>query len=798
MLKKLSFLFFTYLFLFLGEKGFAQDYSVSGTFIDNKENPVEGVEIIIFVNQSIRGSAVTDSNGSFFTSIPKGIYGLKAIYFGEEIYTTNITVNENLNLSKIKIDLQNIQLDEVTINTKKKTIETKADRIVFNVENSVRASGNDALDLLKGTPGVRFQMGNLALVGKNSVRVMIDDRIIMMSGDELNNYLRSLSSDNIKSIEIITTPPAKYDAEGNSGLINIKLKKAAVDTWSAMYRSSYFQSTYASFSSLGSFKFNKKKFSFSADVGGRKGSFATYETSDVFFENENWLTPSKREDFINMLSTKITTEYKINNDQSIGGSFNHLSSTPDISDRSTISILNNSTNAILGYNQTNGFNSNKVETIVGNVFFIQKLDTLGKTFSVDFDIFTYDDRQSRVFDVQDFDSNFSPINNQQRALNTNNQLIKNYSGKFDIELPFSRYKINFGAKLSFIDTFNDVGLFDFNGTDFSLNQGNIFDYNEDTQAFYASYSKDFNEKWKTQIGLRFENTTAKGISRNNNETNVLRYNQFFPTLYVVYTANENHNFSINYNKRIQRPIFEKLNPFEWIFTPFLIYGGNPFLQPSFIDKIEFTYNYKYKLSTNVYASKQIQGERSLPFIDAETNITTVNYDNFYNLETFGITQTWIFDTFSWWESVNQINGFYNKTNFYKDVAINEFNGFGYSFSSNNNFNFDKKKRFSGDVTFTYNSQRNFILYNITQSNSLDFGLRYKFPETGITINFMATDVFRSNLPFYNTVVNNIARRNSIYFDERSFVLSFIYKFGSKKLTLEERQSGNSEEKERLQ
>jgi hypothetical protein len=152
------------------------------------------------------------------------------------------------------------QIQEVEIQAKKKLVERKIDRLVFNVENSISAIGGDALDALKITPGLRVHNDKISMIGKSGMSVMVDDKLIQLSGEDLINYLKTISSDNIKSIEVITTPPAKYDAEGNSGIVNIKLKKTKPNQWSASFKSSYIQSTYPKGSVGGNFNYKKNKF----------------------------------------------------------------------------------------------------------------------------------------------------------------------------------------------------------------------------------------------------------------------------------------------------------------------------------------------------------------------------------------------------------------------------------------------------------------------------------------------------------------------------------------------------------
>ena len=218
---------------------------ISGQIKNEKNNPVEFIEIQLQNKDSIIfKSELTNAEGKFILETEKGEYSLLVRQLGGIYHKQKINVNQDTYIGIINITEKEQQLQEVVITSKKKLIEKKVDRLVFNVENSISASGGDAIDALKLTPRVKVQNEQISMIGKSGMLIMIDDRIIQLSGDDLINYLKTLKSDDIKSIEVITNPPAKYNAEGNSGILNIKLKKAKNDAWSASVRTLYQQASY--------------------------------------------------------------------------------------------------------------------------------------------------------------------------------------------------------------------------------------------------------------------------------------------------------------------------------------------------------------------------------------------------------------------------------------------------------------------------------------------------------------------------------------------------------------------------
>lgn len=204
---------------------YSQQYEIKGRVVGDLSNkPIEFVNATLMKNDSIYSGAVTDSLGVFMVTAPKGDYTLKLEYFGEIAMNNELNILSNIDLGTLKIK-ESVQLQEIVIEAKKPLIQRKVDRLVFNVENTVSAHGGDVLDVIKITPGLKVQNDQISMIGKNGVSVMIDDRLIQLSGDELINFLKALKSDDIKDVEVITTPPAKYEAEGNGGIINIKFKK---------------------------------------------------------------------------------------------------------------------------------------------------------------------------------------------------------------------------------------------------------------------------------------------------------------------------------------------------------------------------------------------------------------------------------------------------------------------------------------------------------------------------------------------------------------------------------------------
>lgn len=804
MILALKRIFSLIIFLFISTL-YCQDYTISGKLFDENNNPIESSEIVLLEQGKIVASTITDNQGFFSLTNPSGIFTLRFYYVGSIIYQTDLELTKDINLGHLKsFDNTNV-LSGVEVTSKKRVIENQVDRTVFNVENSIRSTGTDGFELLKATPGVFVSGNKIGIVGKSTVNVMIDDKIVNLSGNELINYLRGISSENIKNIEVITTPPAKYDAQGNSGLINIKLKKAPEDSWAVNLRNYYMQTSYPSYLGGVSLTFNKNKLSLFTDYIRQTGHDKYWENISNGFETENWEGRTNRKDTRDINRLAFSLDYKISEKASIGTKYIGLLDNPDAKDRNNTTVRDNANNAVTSIFLTNGANKNDSSNHTLNVYYIQQLDTLGKKIAVDFDYFKYIDDQNRTFTTGEFTPENVQIGQSFIANNTSLQDILNYSGKLDVELPTKWATYGFGGKLSFVKNKSNIAFFNLSsGTPLlDINQTNDFDYAENTQSVYANFKKSLGKKWQTQIGLRYENTIVEGtttsLDATQNQTNNFSYDQIFPTIYLTYTHNENHNFSVNYSKRIGRPIFWHLNPFKVYINSFTYSEGNPFLQPSFTDNYELNYNYKENLSFKIYYSKTIDASAQLPIVQSNGDETILRYfrDNYADRSQFGGTISYYFDKFSWWESSNTINGFNNVTTFIKDVPTEARNGFQYHFFTYNSFNLNKSKSLKAELNYEFHSARREFYYSGTQYNKLDVGLRYSIKEQGLNFILLASDVFRSYQADFTSFVNNVSQLNNSYFDERKILIGVTYKFGNKKLAANQRESGNEEVKERL-
>ncbi len=787
-----------FIFILCFSNAFSQT-KITGKVVNQDKKPIEFAEVSLQTSTNVLvKNALTNEQGIFEFSVPNGDYILKINQVNIEIYSKEIAVSENMDLGEIIITEKINQLNEVSIATKKKLIERKVDRVVFNVENSIGATGGDAVDALKLAPGIRVQNDKIAMVGKSGMAVMVDDRLIELSGDDLINYLRTIPSDNISKIEVITTPPAKYQASGNSGLINIKLKKTKKDSWNSSVGTTLTQRSFFGGNVQGDFNYNKDKFSMQSSVNVGNNVKTNTDNNITFFPTETWNSLSPRIIDNKFASVRLASDYKVSDKWSFGMQYLGSFSNMKINGITTTTRANSNNIQINSYINSENQTKDQPNLNAVNMHATNVLDTLGTKINYDIDYFSYRNTDDIDFKGRFLTNNLSEIPNSRFAgFTTNNSDISNYSAKVDVDLPKKWAVFSFGARVSQSVTNNNVAFFDGSSGTLVFNplQSNAFEYTENNQAFYASANKEISKKWTAQFGLRAEATQTTGFSKTLNQTNTLDYIKLFPTLYVSYKANENNTFSTNYSRRINRPNYEQLNPFKIFDNPFIIVEGNPFLQPSFSDNFELIYAYK-NLENKLYFSNVTDGFEQLSIVDSATNITNYFVLNFKNIQSFGITESYTFDMWKWWTSTNSFDLLYVVARSTSLITIPKSEGFVSSLSTNNDFVLNTKKSLLFNFNYTYNFPGVADLAEFSASSALSLSVKYLTLDKKLQISLIGNDVFRQERPVYSMFSNGILQKFNNYYDQQSIRLSLRYKFGNAKLKVQKRDFGNEDERNR--
>jgi outer membrane receptor protein involved in Fe transport len=789
--------FFLVLLLIIPFLCFSQ-INITGTVKDSISN-IEFANVILKnANNEIVSGSITNENGLFKIQSKKGKYNIIISFIGYENWVKEILVEEkDINLGNIQLIESESKLEEIVISAKRPTIKRKVDRLIFNIENSIVSSGGDAIDVLKKTPGVRVEGSNIGLIGKNSVRILINDRLSPLSGEELASYLQTLSSDDIIKIEVITNPPSKYEAEGNSGLINIVLKKVKRDYFGGNIRSTYRQATYSSVFLGGGITYQKNKLSLFTNINSGDGSIEVNETNKIFYPLQSWDTDTKIRYYTKFISGRVGIDYDITDNTSVGVQYLGTTSRPDNREKTRTSILN-TTNSLDSLLLTKANSDKKTYYHSLNGHFKTVFDTIGRSMTINVDYFAYNNELDRVNNTESFLENGDLIQNSTDIFkNTSNQNINSFTSGLDFEWPTKFTNLEFGGKLSFIKNDSDVGAFNFENDIFiaNSNQSNIFEYKENTQAIYASASKSI-EKWDFKLGFRFELTQTEGNSITLNQINNTNYNKLFPTAYITYNPNDNNSLSLNYGKRINRPGYSSLNPFRWFSNPYSFTEGNPFLQPSFTDNFELSHTLRNNLNTSLYVSITEDGSDQITLTDTSNNIQATVRRNFLEEYSIGISQSYTFKKIKWLENYIQYDFNYSKIKSTLPNTIDEQDGVNFYAAIDNSFYFNSKKTFFGELNFWYSSPGVSGVDFITESYAADMGLKWLFLEKDLQIRLVFSDIFKTNQSAIKSIVNGINQEYRNYYDNRQLTISATYRFGNNNLRTKSKQFSNEDERSR--
>lgn len=788
------------LFFLLPFLSFAQ-VTLTGKVADQTGEAVPFANVVLMNGDgTIAGGSVSSEDGTFTVKVAEGTYTLSVTFIGYQPYKKEITLNADRQLETIVLE-GGTELETVTVEARKTLIRRKVDRLVYNIENNVAASGGNVVDALKVSPGVAVNGDQITMIGKSGMRVMVDGRIVELNGEDLVGFLASIPSDDIKEIEIITNPPAKYEAEGNSGLINIVYKKGRKNSWSNRTSMTYFQSYLPRFTLRNNFSYQKDKVSLIFSVNGTTGNTIIKREGEIRYPDGPWRI--SRDDKWNNedLSGRFLLDYDISEKSTIGFQYLGSVSNPDPSQRTnTYTEIYNSSNTIDSLLNNNARSAQRKNNHSLNAHFKTALDTLGKNMSIDVDYFVYNSNHERDVITQSFQTDNTLLGTIFSNFNDSEQGVDNFSTRIDFEHPLKSVNLSYGAKASFTkSTYVTQNFNTITGTPvLDTNVSDDFEYQENVQSLYFNASKQFNDKWSMQLGLRLENTQTEGVSNILNQTNTNDYAKLFPTFYVSYNANEKNNFSFNYGRRISRPLYYQLNPARTYISNVNFIEGNPQLQPSFTHNFELSHVFNRKLVTTLFLSIENDGFGEIADIDPTTNEQFFTHQNFFTHYNYGISQFYTFDKVSWWESQNSLYLIGNRSDFdiQNGITAQAQNGTRFYASSYNTFNLNDAKTIKGQINYWYSSAYKYNLYDYGQSHELDLALRIDMMQRNLQLSMGVYDIFNTSPRRTSSITNGIEQIQTMYPSNRNFRITLTYNTGNKKINVRERRFGNEDEKGR--
>jgi len=728
---------------------------------------------IMAVKDKTKHTTISDEKGKYTLSLSEnGNYNIRLIQDGTELLNTTITVTGDAEKDFYIEKKEEKQIEGIALTARKKLIERKSDRLIYNISNSIASQGIDGVEALGNTPMIRVDENTgVSMVGKSGIAVMINERMLNLSGSELINYLKSIRSENIERIEVITSPPAKYEAQGNSGLINIVLKKNQNLGWNGSLTTSLLQTTYAGFSNSASVNYQNEKLRSSLKLRQYDSQKHSYENYKIIGP-DGLASSDDRRDFWNGAGVNFTLDYQLSKKSIIGIVFDYGfgHSGMDITNTSDYFQHGNYTNTLSTYAEHR--TENKQNTI--SAYYDITFGKLNNKLSITGNYFSNSPQSNIDFTTKDTSGN-------SYVVKTPSELdYKIYSAQTDLTLPYTFAKTEAGIKFTNFDNNSDIKYQNLTGGSYITDpqRSNLFEYNEKNYAAYISLEKQFNDKWSVKAGLRYEYSTVNGNSVSSGQSTENSYGKFFPTAYLTYKSNENNTFGINYSKRINRPGFRAINPFRWYTNINSYYSGNPALSPSINHNFEISYIYKGKLSASAYFQRELNAFGQLVRLEDENKVS--NFYNFFNKNSTGISLSYSDTLFKFWETNYSVDFSYMKTQVFATDAASR-KGNSTVFNIQNNFSLHKDKTVQLFINYWFrlpSSLGNTYSYFVGNFTS---GVKLNMMNKDLQMNIYVSDIFKQAKSNGEIYYQDSTHFFDNYYDSRALTVSLTYNFGNKKI-----------------
>ena len=670
---------------------------ITGTVTDESSKPIDGATVTLLRSKDagLVKVSVTDKTGK---------YEFEKIADGDFIVSVTVAGFQKKNSAPFKISPENSavtvnpvqlapvakNLGEVTVTGRRPLIENKIDRTVVNVDAAPSNAGATALEVLEKSPGITVDNdGNISLKGKQGVIVMMDGKPTYLSPTDLANVLRNLPASALDQIEIMTNPPAKYDASGNSGVINIKTKKSRNEGMNGSYTTGATLSLFERDNTL----YTPPRFNNSLNLNYRKGKINVFGNLNYNYNvNKSELELTRKlydsSGNLDVISNQTTLFNGRNNNYTmkVGMDFFQSKKTvwgfvlngfafygrPTPESYQVLSKPDGSIESVLESVSSTKFN---FKNYSANMNFKHTFDSTGKEITVDADYVGYSNQSKSLLVTQSY--------NKPGGIKTGHFELKGdlpgtidiFSIKSDYTMPIKgNIRFDAGFKISYVQNDNEVNYFRYPNWEVDTIRSNHFIYKENINAAYVS----INKKWKKlsgQFGLRMENTIAKGRqlmtnSRIAGDSSFTRdYTSLFPTAYLNYEVNKNHILTLSYGRRINRPNYQDLNPFVWFLDSLTYRQGNPYLLPQYSNNFELRHSYKNGFTTVLNYSITNDVISQILEQDTENRVTFLTVDNVAKMKNMGIGITAPFKPAKWWNMNVFVNVF---NNHYTGVYYNSF------------------------------------------------------------------------------------------------------------------------------
>ena len=800
---------FTLLLSILSIAAMGQSGNISGTLYDATNQPVLYANVLLHssTDSSMVKVETTDLDGKFkISGIEDGSYFLKASYVGmEDITKDNINISgaNTVELGDITMPASSIELETAVISAKRALVEVKADRTVFNVEGTINSAGENGLSLMRKAPGVLVDNNNnISVLSRSGVLVYIDGKRLPLSGDDLANYLQGLPAEQIDKIDIITNPGARYEAEGNAGIIDIRLKKdkshGANGTISGSLGMGELPKANASIA--GNYRNSK------LNAFGTLGAMNNENFNDLNFKNfQNELVideTNRIENTTRNVNYRLGTDYYVadghilgflvtgrnGDDIATGNNRSEISALSTVTQIDSVLIANNTTDrSVSQYTANTNYRYQKNNN----------------TFNIDLDFGRFNNDGVTSQPNEYFSENGTPLSSVITSYTTP-RTIDIYTGKIDYETEALGGKIGIGTKYGVVSSDNTF-LFNDVVNDIEIQndrRSNQFDYNETVTAGYISYNRPLGDKMSLSTGLRVENTGSKGeltafLPELQEPPVDTSYTNLFPTIGISYQYAPMHAFSANYGRRINRPDYNVLNPFKEQLSILSFSEGNPFLRPEIVNNVELGYTYQYRYNFKIaYSRTTDQITRLIGPDEEDPRAGFINYDNLATQTVWSANLSLPFQfTQKWNAFFNLSSGYTDNQAEYPNGAIVDVQAWTYNIYSQQTYTLPGG--FTGEVSGYFNGPGVWGgVFKYNETWSLNLGLQKKFLDNNLNVKLSAQDLFFQSGWDGQSEFDGLLSEGNGNWDSRKVVLSASYNFGNNNVKSRKRKTGIESESKR--
>jgi iron complex outermembrane recepter protein len=782
---------------------------VTGMIKDEEGKAVKGATISLLKDTAVVKFAVTGADGQYsFTGIKEGNYRVKASFVGFKpsvsapfSYSTSDVAVPAMVMTKVEGNLK-----EVVVTASKPLVEVKADKTVLNVEGTINAVGNDMLELLRKSPGIMVDKDdNITMNGKNGVQVYIDGRPTPLAGSDLANYLKSIQSSQVESIELITNPSAKYEAAGNAGIINIRLKKNKSFGTNGSVNAGWAIGSFAKYNTGISLNHRNQKVNIFGNYAYNQSvnlnDIKIYRTvaDSIFDQKGRMLADARAHNF------KAGLDYFINKKSTLGVIVNGNIADPKMSNYSRTEISNESTgimNRILVADNTNDLQRDNVNVNLNYAY----NNPNGRSMNLNADYGFYN------LNSDQFQPNYYFNPSGVKTHSVIYQMlaptdIDIYSVKIDYEQNFMKGKLGYGGKVGYVTSDNDFRRYNVysTGKELDKDRSNRFDYEENVNAAYVNYNRQL-KGIIIQAGLRVENTNLEGISTGLKKVNGeyeaanssfrRHYTDFFPSAAITFNKNPKNQFGLTYSRRIDRPAYQDLNPFEMKLDEYTFMKGNIDLRPQYTNSFGITHTYKFKLNTSLNYSHV--NDMFAQLLDtAETSKAFVSKRNLATQDIVSLNVSYPLQ-YKKFSSLMNVHTNYSHYKANLGVGRNiDISAWAFRFFTQNSLKIGKT--WTAELTGMYNAPTVMMgTFKMKSMWNIDAGVQKQLFAGKATLRASVTDIFRTLKFDGETVFAGQETRNMFRWESRQLRLNFVYRFGNNQVkAARQRATGVEEENRRV-